>query len=104
MESYKDLAKARFTCESAGYTVSKKSKTTKSTKSSGAKYGKCETADQANRNAPEGVFWMVKTIKQAKDAKFSKSKGKYIFCNSCGLYASSWKALRAHWNNQKTNR
>ena len=102
MESYKDLAKARFTCESAGYTVSKKSKASKPSKSSG--YGKCETVAQANKKAPEGVFWMVKTIKQAKDASFSKSNGKFLKCQTCGLYASSWKALRAHWNNQKTNR
>jgi len=99
MESYKDLAKAKFTCESSGYNVSKKSKASKPSKSTG--YGKCETVAQANKKAPEGVFYMVKTIKQAKDASFSKSNQKYIFCKTCGLYASNWKCLKAHWQNQK---
>ena len=99
MESYKDLAKARFTVESAGYTVSKKSKASKPSKSSG--YGKCETVAQANKKAPEGVFWMVKTIKQAKDASFSKSNGKFLKCQTCGKFAKNWNVLRAHWHNQK---
>ena len=102
MESYKDLAKARFTCESAGYTVSKKSKATKPTKSTG--YGKCETVAQANKNAPEGVQFMVKTISEAKAQKFSKSKGKFLKCITCGCYAKSWNSLRAHWHNQKDKR
>ena len=100
MEPYKDLKRARATLESEGFSITKASKTTKSSKKTSG-YGKCETVAKANKNAPDGVFWMVKTIKQAKDASFSKSKGKYLKCQTCGLFASSWKALKAHWNNQK---
>ena len=102
MESYKDLAKAVFTCESAGYNVSKKSKASKPKKSSG--YGKCETVAQANKNAPEGVLFMAKTIKQAKDGSFSKSNGKFLKCQTCGSFAKNWNVLRAHWHNQKGKR
>ena len=99
MESYKDLAKAKFTCESNGYTVSKKSKASKPSKSTG--YGKCETVAQANKNAPKGVLFMANTIKQATEANFSKSNGKLLKCQTCGKYASNWKCLKAHWQNQK---
>ena len=99
MESYKDLAKAKFTCESNGYTVSKKSKASKPSKSTG--YGKCETVAQANKKAPKGVLFMANTIKQATEANFSKSNGKLLKCQTCGKYASNWKCLKAHWQNQK---
>tara|TARA_R100000789_G_scaffold97904_1_gene100997 strand:- start:208 stop:516 length:309 start_codon:yes stop_codon:yes gene_type:complete len=99
MESYKDLAKAKFTCESSGYTVSKKSKASKPSKST--EYGKCETVAQANKKAPEGVLFMANTIKQATEANFSKSNGKLLKCQTCGKFASNWKCLKAHWQNQK---
>ena len=103
--TYADLDKAKLTVESSGKFKIVAVNKSKASKAKGKKtdYGKCETVAQANQKAPDGVLYMVKTTGQAKDANFSKSKGKYIFCQTCKLYASNWKCLRAHWNNQKKN-
>ena len=101
MSVYKDLDKAKLTVENAGFTVTKKGKGSKTTKA--GDYGKCETIAQANKNAKDGMKFMVKSLKESKTLGFdvnSKTK-KHIKCDNCNSYAKSFKCLRVHFQNQK---
>ena len=101
MSVFKDLDKAKLTVENAGFTVSKKGKASKPTKS--GDYGKCETVAQANKNAKNGLKFMVKTLAEAKKLDFAKDvkTKKHIKCQNCGAFAKSFACLRVHFQNQR---